>query len=136
MYLRTFLSSRQCLLLCVGWMLLGGSVSFAQEKEGEFAPNTREAAVEKRRPSSDKADKRAKRKHKPDSKVELRAHYEQLEKEYEERLKKQAKEHKKKQRRLRQNKRRSDPSYFGHKRKPKRRSPGRRKLCKECGIIH
>lgn len=30
----------------------------------------------------------------------------------------------------------SDPSYFGHKRKPKKRSTKRRKFCKECGIVH
>ncbi|UII27892.1 hypothetical protein LVD15_05575 [Fulvivirga maritima] len=30
----------------------------------------------------------------------------------------------------------SDPSYFGHKKKPKKRKPGKRKLCKECGIVH
>ncbi|MDH3708664.1 MAG: hypothetical protein OER04_02185 [Cyclobacteriaceae bacterium] len=30
----------------------------------------------------------------------------------------------------------SDPSYFGHKRKPKKRPVGKRKLCKECGIVH
>ncbi len=30
----------------------------------------------------------------------------------------------------------SDPSYFGHKRKPKKRPPGKRKFCKECEIIH
>ena len=30
----------------------------------------------------------------------------------------------------------SDPSYFGHKRKPKIRPVGKRKLCKECGIVH
>lgn len=30
----------------------------------------------------------------------------------------------------------SDPSYFGHKRKPKKRPPGKKKFCKECGIIH
>jgi len=30
----------------------------------------------------------------------------------------------------------SDPMYFGHKRKPKKRSPGKRKFCKECGIVH
>jgi hypothetical protein len=30
----------------------------------------------------------------------------------------------------------SDPSYFGHKRKPKKRKPGKRKFCKECGITH
>ena len=30
----------------------------------------------------------------------------------------------------------SDPSYFGHKRKPKIRPLHKRKLCKECGIVH
>ncbi|MEL7004254.1 MAG: hypothetical protein AAFN93_16155 [Bacteroidota bacterium] len=30
----------------------------------------------------------------------------------------------------------SDPSYFGHKRKPKKRSLKKRKFCKECGIVH
>lgn len=30
----------------------------------------------------------------------------------------------------------SDPSYFGHKRPPKKRPLGKRKFCKECGIIH
>lgn len=30
----------------------------------------------------------------------------------------------------------SDPSYFGHKRPPKRRPPGKLKYCKECGIRH
>ena len=30
----------------------------------------------------------------------------------------------------------SDPMYFGHKKKPKKRKRGKRKLCKECGIVH
>ena len=30
----------------------------------------------------------------------------------------------------------SDPSYFGHKRPPKRRPPHKMKYCKECGIRH
>lgn len=30
----------------------------------------------------------------------------------------------------------SDQSYFGHKRKPKKRRIGKRKMCKECGIVH
>jgi hypothetical protein len=30
----------------------------------------------------------------------------------------------------------ADPSYFGHKKKPKKRAPGKRKFCKECGITH
>ncbi|MDH5597925.1 MAG: hypothetical protein OEY34_02310 [Cyclobacteriaceae bacterium] len=30
----------------------------------------------------------------------------------------------------------SDPSYFGHKRKPKIRPVGKKKMCEECGIRH
>jgi hypothetical protein len=30
----------------------------------------------------------------------------------------------------------SDPMYFGHKRKPKKRPVGKRKFCKECRIVH
>lgn len=30
----------------------------------------------------------------------------------------------------------SDPTYFGHKRKPKKRLPGKMKFCKECEIRH
>jgi hypothetical protein len=30
----------------------------------------------------------------------------------------------------------SDPTYFGHKRPPKKRARGKMKFCKECGIRH
>jgi hypothetical protein len=30
----------------------------------------------------------------------------------------------------------ADPTYFGHKKPPKRRSAGKLKYCKECGIRH
>jgi hypothetical protein len=30
----------------------------------------------------------------------------------------------------------ADKMYFGHKRPPKKRPVGKRKLCKECGIVH
>ena len=30
----------------------------------------------------------------------------------------------------------SDPMYFGHKRPPKKRKPGKMKYCRECGIRH
>ena len=30
----------------------------------------------------------------------------------------------------------SDQSYFGHKNKPKKRKPGKRKFCKECQLVH
>lgn len=30
----------------------------------------------------------------------------------------------------------SDPSYFGHKRPPKKRPVGKRKFCKVCELVH
>ncbi|MGB0521956.1 MAG: hypothetical protein ACPGJS_03300 [Flammeovirgaceae bacterium] len=30
----------------------------------------------------------------------------------------------------------ANPMYFGHKKKPKKRKKGKRKFCKECGIVH
>lgn len=30
----------------------------------------------------------------------------------------------------------SNPEYYGHRRKPKIRPVGKRRLCKECGIVH
>ncbi|MBK6266448.1 hypothetical protein JKA74_15490 [Marivirga sp. S37H4] len=55
--------------------------------------------------------------------------------EYEQRMKRNAKEAKKKEKEM-QKPQYSDPSYFGHKRKPKKRSPDKMKFCKECGIRH
>ena len=30
----------------------------------------------------------------------------------------------------------SDPTYFGHKKKPKKRKAGKKKFCKECQMYH
>lgn len=30
----------------------------------------------------------------------------------------------------------SDPTYFGHKKPPKKRTPDKMKFCKECGLKH
>lgn len=30
----------------------------------------------------------------------------------------------------------ADPMYFGHKKPPKKRPPGKQKYCKECGMRH
>ncbi len=55
--------------------------------------------------------------------------------EYEQRMKRNARKARKKEREM-QKPQYSDPSYFGHKRKPKKRSPDKMKFCKECGIRH
>ena len=55
--------------------------------------------------------------------------------EFQQRMKQNAKQDRK-EARLAKKPQYSDPSYFGHKRKPKKRKPGKRKFCKECGITH
>lgn len=62
-------------------------------------------------------------------------YFDQKVKEYEERMKAKAKEYKKLAR-LMKKPQYSDPSYFGHKRKPKKRPSGKRKFCKECEMTH
>lgn len=56
-------------------------------------------------------------------------------KEYEERMIANVKKYKKMERKMKKPQY-ADPSYFGHKRKPKKRPPGKRKFCKECEIVH
>ena len=55
--------------------------------------------------------------------------------EFKDRMKANAKAEKKKQKAMKKPQY-SDPSYFGHKRKPKIRKIRNRKYCKECGITH
>jgi len=55
--------------------------------------------------------------------------------EFEKRMKTVAKKYRK-EARMERKPRYSDPLYFGHKRKPKKRPVGKRKLCRECRIVH
>lgn len=47
-----------------------------------------------------------------------------------------AKKNQKIAREMETNPRYNDPSYFGHKHKPKKHRPGKKKYCKECGMTH
>ncbi|MCB0495022.1 MAG: hypothetical protein KDC79_02710 [Cyclobacteriaceae bacterium] len=62
-------------------------------------------------------------------------YFDQKVEEYEERMKAKAKEYKKLAK-LIEKPQYSDPAYFGHKHKPKKRPPGKRKYCDECGMVH
>lgn len=61
--------------------------------------------------------------------------YERLVDEYYDRMEQNAKEARKKEKEM-QKPQYSDPLYFGHKKKPKKRPPGKMKYCKVCGIKH
>ena len=55
--------------------------------------------------------------------------------EYEDRMQANAKKYKKMSQEM-EKPQYSDPTYFGHKNKPKKRNPGKKKFCKECQIVH
>lgn len=59
----------------------------------------------------------------------------QKKKEFEQRMKANAKKYRKMEKEMKKPQY-SDPLYFGHKRKPKKRPPGKQKFCKECGMKH
>lgn len=67
-------------------------------------------------------------------KLKLRTSVE-TQKDFQKRMKNVVKEHRKRNKEM-EKPQYSDPSYFGHKRKPKIRKQGKRKMCKECGIVH
>ena len=62
-------------------------------------------------------------------------YYDNLIVEYEERMKANVQKYKVIARKMKKPQY-SDPSYFGHKRKPKKRAVGKRKYCRECEIVH
>jgi hypothetical protein len=62
-------------------------------------------------------------------------YYDNLIVEYEKRMKANAHKYKVMARKMKKPQY-SDPSYFGHKRKPKKRAVGKRKYCHECEIVH
>ena len=69
------------------------------------------------------------------SKNSLAGEYDKKIEEYEKRMKDNAKRHKKMAKEMKKPKY-SDPTYFGHKKKPKKRPRGKKKFCKECGLYH
>lgn len=82
--------------------------------------------------SAGMAEKRTSKKAKKRSNYKSQA---DLVKEYEDRMEANAKRYKK-EAKLAEKPQYSDPSYFGHKKKPKKRPVGKRKFCKECQIVH
>ena len=84
-------------------------------------------------PSSETIKKRSKKKAR--KKSGINAYYDQKIEEYEARMKNNAKRHRKMRKKMRKPQY-SDPAYFGHKRPPKKRPPGKKKFCKICEMVH
>lgn len=99
------------------------------QQDNAFSPSSEENAV------LAPAKKSKKRKKKKSVHERYEITMEQKVREFEERMEANAKAYKKQQKEM-QKPQYSDPSYFGHKRKPKIRKVSKRKFCKECGIVH
>jgi len=99
------------------------------QQDNAFSPSGEESAVVA------PTKKRKKGKKKKSAHERYQITMEQKVQEFEDRMEANAKAYKKQQKEM-QKPQYSDPSYFGHKRKPKKRKVGKRKFCKECGIVH
>lgn len=103
-----------------------------QSSSQAVSPSSRSTGMETG--SSSAMDKGSKSTKKANSKALHRTHADMV-KEAEERQEANAKR-REKEAKLAEKPQYSDPSYFGHKKKPKKRPVGKRKMCKECGIVH
>lgn len=87
----------------------------------------------------EEADKTIKKRHVlptvPKHQFTYDVYYDRLVVEYEERMKENIKKYRAMAREM-EKPQYSDFSYFGHKRKPKKRPVGKRKFCQECEIVH
>ena len=79
--------------------------------------------------------KMTKRQYKKTFRYKYFKHHADLVDEFYERMEQVKKQRRKMEREMKKPKY-SDPSYFGHSRKPKKHSPDKMKLCAECGIRH
>ena len=78
---------------------------------------------------------KGKSKKKINRKSAINSYYDQKIVEYEERMKANAKKKRKISKKMRKPEY-SNPAYFGHKRPPKKRAPGKKKFCKVCELVH
>ena len=78
------------------------------------------------------SSKKAKKKK---AKYSLAGEYDRKVEEYQQRMEANVKKYKKVAKEM-EKPQYSDPSYFGHKKKPKKRPQGKKKFCKECGMYH
>ena len=110
--------------------ILPGEIVAQTSREVESAKSV--TAAKENPQAQEKVSKRQARKRKEKT---YSAYFNNLVGEYEGRIKDNAQEHKKIEKELRKPQY-SDRTYFGHKKKPKKRKNGQKKLCKECHMWH
>jgi hypothetical protein len=122
--------------LFLAGLILSGGFTFAQNIPNSLSPgetNVSSATVakhSKKKHNKFFAPRKSKAATFKKGKVKYSARYE-----FYERIEKAAKEKQKLMRKLAKSQY-SDPSYFGHKKKPKRRPPHKMRFCDECHIRH
>ncbi len=99
-----------------------------KETTQQYAPSSRDAWSYDDNVASSKKNKKQGKSKSPKKQKDLIAEFNQ-------RMKDNVKKYKKRDRQMKKPQY-SDPSYFGHKHKPKKRKPGKKKFCKECGLVH
>ena len=119
------------LVLLMGSVCLGQAQSKKEKKKQKQQAEVQKQLPSSREPgSSDNLFRGSRKMSKSSGSLEAKAVQE-----YQQRMKKNAKKYNKIERQ-KDKPQYSDPTYFGHKRKPKKRPVGKRKFCKECGIVH
>jgi hypothetical protein len=120
------------LLLCISAFLFISYSAYSQKKS---SPPTSKGDEFKRFEYAKNYEATGKTKKKAKKKSAINSYYDQKIVEYEERMKANVKRKQKIRKKMRKPQY-SDPSYFGHKRPPKKRRPGKKKFCKVCEMVH
>lgn len=112
-------------------ILLGGYYADAQSNQKYQTSKGDEYRIFE----SDSKAKKKKKKARKSKDMTLSQEFDKKIEEYEDRMEANAKKYKRMSREM-QKPQYADPSFFGHKNKPRKRKPGKKKFCKECQIVH
>jgi hypothetical protein len=118
------------------FLLVVFAAGYAQQSPGNRPsdiPSSRDPEVKdsKKQPEQKKVSERKRNKAIND----ITRHYDLKVQEFYKRMEANAKKYRKMQREMKKPQY-SDPLYFGHKKMPKKRPPGKKKYCRECGMTH
>jgi hypothetical protein len=131
------LNNRHMKSLFIVFLFFAVSIAYAQQSPRNTPseiPSSRDPEVKdsKRKPEQPKATKAKKNK---SGKNNITVYYDVKVQEFYKRMEANAKRYKKMQKDMKKPQY-SDPMYFGHKKMPKKRPPGKKKFCNECGMAH
>ena len=112
-------------------IFLSSGIVFAQSKSKKEKKNKEKVEIDRGATYSVETEKVKKKK----AKHSISKSFDKKVEEYEKRMVKNAKKNEKMAKEMKKPQY-SDPTYFGHKKKPKKRPAGKKKFCKECQMYH